>query len=58
VPVSDGSGAVSGALGLGTTATSPADELKRLIRLSRRAAGQISTALRGDSRAPAFDGLF
>jgi DNA-binding IclR family transcriptional regulator len=54
VPVSDHGGAV----GLATTATSPADELKRLIRLARRAADQISTALRGETRTPAFEGLF
>src|SRR5204862_61132 len=48
----------SAAVGLATTATSPADELKRLIRLTRRAAAQISTALRGESRTPAFEGLF
>ncbi len=57
VPVSDETGTVSGAVGLATTATSPADELKRLIRLARRAAGQISTGLRGESRPPSFDGL-
>jgi IclR family transcriptional regulator, acetate operon repressor len=58
VPVSDESRAVSGAVGLATSANSPADELKRLIRLARRAAAQISTALRGETRAPAFEGLF
>lgn len=56
VPVSDESGTVSGAIGLATTATSPADELKRLIRLARRAASQISSTLRG-GRALTFDGL-
>jgi DNA-binding IclR family transcriptional regulator len=58
VPVSYENGTVAGAVGLATTATSPADELKRLIRLTRRAAAQISTALRGESRTPAFEGLF
>jgi DNA-binding IclR family transcriptional regulator len=58
VPVSHESGTVAGAVGLATTAASPADELKRMIRLSRRAAAQISTALRGEGRTPAFDGLF
>jgi IclR family acetate operon transcriptional repressor len=58
VPVTDESGTVAGAVGLATTASSPADELKRLIRLTRRAAKQISAALRGESRTPAFEGLF
>ena len=58
VPVSYESGTVAGAVGLATTATTPADELRRLIRLTRRAAEQISTALRGQSRTPAFEGLF
>jgi IclR family transcriptional regulator, acetate operon repressor len=58
VPVSCEGNTVVGAVGLATTATSPADELKRLIRLTRRAAAQISTALRGESRMPAFEGLF
>ena len=58
VPVSYTNGAVAGAVGLATTATSPADELKRLIRLTRRAAAQISTALRGERSTPAFEGLF
>ncbi|MBV9197508.1 MAG: IclR family transcriptional regulator [Solirubrobacterales bacterium] len=58
VPVSYESGTVAGAVGLATTATSPADELKRMIRLTRQAATQISTALRGESRTPAFEGLF
>jgi DNA-binding IclR family transcriptional regulator len=58
VPATDESGAASGAVGLGTTATSPPDELKRLIRLARRAAVQISTGLLGESRVPAFEGLF
>lgn len=57
VPVSDESGTVWGALGLATTAKSPADELKRLIRLARRAALQISAARRGESRTRVFDGL-
>ena len=48
----------TGAVGLATTAATQADELKRLIRLARRAADQISSALRGEGRAPAFDGLF
>lgn len=54
VPVSDRTGAV----GLATTAATQAEELKRLIRLARRAADQISSALRGETRAPAFEGLF
>ena len=57
VPVSHGHGGVSGAIGLATTASSPADELKRLIRLARRAAEQISAGLRGDERAPALKEL-
>lgn len=57
VPVSDGRGGVRGSVGLATTASSAADELKRLIRLARRAAAQISSALSGESRAPTFDGL-
>jgi DNA-binding IclR family transcriptional regulator len=57
VPVRDESGTVSGAVGLATTATSPAEELKRLIRLARRAAHQMSNELRGESRARVFDGL-
>ena len=56
-PVSDDSGDVAGAVGLATAASSPAEELKRLIRLARRAAQQLSTALRGESRARMFDGL-
>jgi acetyl-CoA synthetase len=56
-PVRDASGTVSGAVGLATTAASPADELKRLIRLARRAASQVSQGLRGEHRTPAFDGL-
>jgi IclR family transcriptional regulator, acetate operon repressor len=58
VPVIDGNGGVSAAIGLATTATSAADELKRMIRLARRAAEQISTGLRGETRAPAFEDLF
>jgi len=58
VPVADASGLVSGSVGLATTANSPADELKRLIRLARRAAEQISAGLRGEARAPAFEDLF
>lgn len=58
VPVADSNGSVSGAVGLATTASSPADELKRLIRLARRAAEQISAGLRGEGRAPAFEDLF
>ena len=57
VPVSDESGTVSGAVGLATTAASPPDELKRLIRLARRAALQISTAPRGVSHTRLFEGL-
>jgi IclR family transcriptional regulator, acetate operon repressor len=57
VPVTDEAGTVTGALGLATAASSPADELKRLIRLARRAAQQISTALRGDNRARMLEGL-
>jgi DNA-binding IclR family transcriptional regulator len=58
VSVSYGNDTVSGAVGLGTTASSAADELKRLIRLARRAAQQISAGLRGEGRAPTFDGVF
>jgi DNA-binding IclR family transcriptional regulator len=57
VPVSDESGHVSGAIGLATTAATPTDDVKRLIRLARRAARQISTELRGDNQARVFDGL-
>jgi DNA-binding IclR family transcriptional regulator len=57
VPVVDERGRVCGSVGLATTASSPADELKRLIRLARQAAAQIATALRGESRIPTFDGL-
>jgi DNA-binding IclR family transcriptional regulator len=57
VPVSDETGHISGAIGLATTAATPADDVKRLIRLARRAAQQISNELRGDNRARVFDGL-
>jgi IclR family transcriptional regulator, acetate operon repressor len=57
VPVIDDSGAVSGAVGLSTAASSPADELKRLIRLARRSAEHISSVLRSDSRVRVFEGL-
>ena len=57
VPVSDESGKVCGAIGLATTAATPGDDVKRLIRLARRAAQQISTELRGDNRTGVFDGL-
>jgi acetyl-CoA synthetase len=57
VPVSDETGHVSGAIGLATTAASPANELTRFIRLARRAASQITSTLRGGSRAPTFEGL-
>ena len=57
VPVVDERGRVCGSVGLATTASSPTDELKRLIRLARQAAAQIATALRGESRIPTFDGL-
>ena len=42
---------------LATDARTPNDELKRLIRLARRAALQISSALRGVSHTSMFDGL-
>ena len=58
VPVTDESGAASGSVGLGTTATSSPKELKQLILLARRAAVQISRGLPGDSRVPTFEGLF
>jgi IclR family transcriptional regulator, acetate operon repressor len=57
VPVGEKNGSVSGAVGLATTATCPTDEVKRLIRLARRAALQISTELPGGSRTRVFDGL-
>jgi IclR family transcriptional regulator, acetate operon repressor len=57
VPVSDEGGAVSGAVGLSTAASSPADEVKRLIRLARRSAHQISSVLHSDSRVRVFEGL-
>jgi DNA-binding IclR family transcriptional regulator len=49
VPVSAETGEVHGAVGLATTPDSATEELKRLIRLARRAAGQLSEALRGAS---------
>jgi acetyl-CoA synthetase len=58
VPVTSETGEVSGAVGLATTPESATDELRRLIRLARRAAGQISDALGGASPAPAYEGLF
>ena len=57
VPVSDASGEVTGAIGLATTAATPADDLKRMIRLARRAAQQVSSQLHGASPATVFDGL-
>jgi IclR family transcriptional regulator, acetate operon repressor len=57
VPVSDADGQVSGAIGLATTAATPAEDLKRMIRLARHAAQQVSGQLRGDSRSSVFDGL-
>lgn len=57
VPVRDTSGQVSGSIGLATTAATPTEDLKRMIRLVRRAAQQVSSQLRGDSRATLFDGL-
>jgi DNA-binding IclR family transcriptional regulator len=57
VPVTDDAGEVAGSCGLATDARTPNDELKRLIRLARRAALQISSALRGGSRTSMFDGL-
>lgn len=57
VPVTDERGAASGSVGLATTATTAAEELKRLIRLARRAGEQISIALRGDGRGANLDGL-
>ena len=52
VPVSDGLGSCSGAVGLGTTMSSRADEQGRMIRLARRASRTIATALRGDGPRP------
>jgi IclR family acetate operon transcriptional repressor len=49
VPVRDERGALCGAVGLKTTPARPADELKRLIRLTHHAAHQISTALSGEA---------
>jgi acetyl-CoA synthetase len=57
VPVNDATGQVSGAIGLATTPATSADDVKRLIRLARRAAQQVSTKLRGGSRTSLFDGL-
>jgi|GEM_PF-241375 len=57
VPVVDSEGEVPGAVGLATDAHTQADELKRLIRLARRSAQQIATAMRGCTRARVFDGL-
>jgi DNA-binding IclR family transcriptional regulator len=58
VPVNDENGAVAGAIGLATAASSPADEVKRLIRLARRAAQQVSSGLSGASRGRILDGLW
>ncbi|HWE13779.1 MAG TPA: IclR family transcriptional regulator [Solirubrobacteraceae bacterium] len=57
VPVTNDTRTVAGAVGLATDARTPNDELKRLIRLCRRAALEISSALRGGSRTRMFDGL-
>jgi IclR family acetate operon transcriptional repressor len=57
VPVTNDTGVVAGSVGLATDARTPNDELKRLIRLARRAALQISSVLRGGSRTRMFDGL-
>jgi acetyl-CoA synthetase len=57
VPVAEANGTVSGAVGLATVASSPPEELKRLIRLARRGAHNISTRLRGESRVRVFEGL-
>jgi len=57
VPVTDENGTVAGAIGLATAASSPADDLKRFIRLARRAAQQASLRLRGASRGRMLDGL-
>ena len=57
VPVTNDAGTVAGSVGLATDARTPNDELKRLIRLARRAALTISSALRGSSRTRMFDGL-
>jgi DNA-binding IclR family transcriptional regulator len=58
VPVTEESGEVHGAVGLATTPDSHADELRRLIRLARRAARQLSAAVRGANPAPIYEGLF
>jgi IclR family acetate operon transcriptional repressor len=57
VPVSDESGKLSGAVGLKTSATSPPDELRRLVRLAHNAAREISTALHGEGVPRVFAGL-
>jgi IclR family acetate operon transcriptional repressor len=57
VPVTEAGGDVSGAIALATDARTEVDELKRLIRLARRSAQQISAAMRGCTRARVFDGL-
>ena len=57
VPVAGEGGQVSGAVGLATTAATPADSIKRMIRLARRAAHEISNQLRGDTPTAVFDGL-
>jgi DNA-binding IclR family transcriptional regulator len=57
VPVNDESGRFSGAIGLTTTATRPAEELKRLIGLARGAAHQLSILLAGESLARVLDSL-
>jgi hypothetical protein len=53
----DQAGAVIGAIGLATAATSSADELKRLIRLARRGALQISGALRREGHTRGFQNI-
>jgi DNA-binding IclR family transcriptional regulator len=57
VPVADADGATFGAIGLASDARTSAEELKRLIRLARRSALQISAAMRGGTRAGVFDAL-
>lgn len=57
VPARDQAGTVIGAVGLATAATSSAEELKRLIRLARRGALQISAALRGEGYTRGFQSL-
>lgn len=56
VPVSDERGRCSGAVGLGTTMSSRAHELGRMIGLARRASRTIATALRGDGPRPTVIG--